>query len=99
MTVKFANDAITMRNAAHKTRKPMDIKCWKCRAALVCISQAFVVTLERCDRCKRKTLVVAALAEKDPHYFEASLIVDCNKYSHVEGVLCANCAKRKERDK
>lgn len=93
---------ITNRNASHMTRKPMNMKCWKCRAALICVSGAFSVAMQKCDRCHHQMLSVIdtnALegAPKGMSTFTEEIIdVTCDKYPHAEGVLCAKCAKRKE---
>lgn len=89
---------VTQREAL-QTRKPMDTGCRKCPATLLCMTGAFDLRMQQCDRCRKKMLAVSLLTDMTPgkelEYFENYVQVVCDKFLHpVEGVMCAKCHER-----
>lgn len=75
----------------------IDERCFKCPAVLICLSGVFGVVMQKCDYCKRRMLSVSFHDIRRNTYTDTVIIVKCDKYKHVEGVLCERCNQRQKK--
>ena len=75
----------------------IDQRCFKCPAVLICLAGVFGAVMQKCDYCQRQMLMVSFHDVKLNTYMDRAIIVKCDKYKRIEGVLCARCIEKRSK--